>query len=117
MEEKILNTRKNGMAVLLLTLLGYVASVALFIYSITLLGADRMLLGVQGSSLKDLLRATWAQVKPFWRTSGSTCSTGSFSASCRRRPNWIMENLLLSRTTRGVALTLLYTKAAFHGTA
>lgn len=46
MEEKILNTRKNGMAVLLLTLLGYVASVALFIYSITLLGADRMLLGV-----------------------------------------------------------------------
>ena len=46
MEEKILNTRKNGMAVLLLTLLGYVASVALFIYSITLLGADRMLLGL-----------------------------------------------------------------------
>lgn len=46
MEEKILNTRKNGMAVLLLTLLGYVASIALFIYSITLLGADRMLLGV-----------------------------------------------------------------------
>ena len=36
MEEKILNTRKNGMAVLLLTLLGYVASIALFIYSITL---------------------------------------------------------------------------------
>ena len=35
MEEKILNTRKNGMAVLLLTLLGYVAAVALFIYSIT----------------------------------------------------------------------------------
>ena len=46
MEEKILNTRKNGMAVLLLTLLGYVASIALFIYSITLLGADRMLLGL-----------------------------------------------------------------------
>ena len=46
MEEKILNTRKNGMAVLLLTLLGYVAAVALFIYSITLLDADRMLLGV-----------------------------------------------------------------------
>ena len=40
MEEKILNTRKNGMAVLLLTLLGYVASIALFIYSITLLDAD-----------------------------------------------------------------------------
>ncbi len=46
MEEKILNTRKNGMAVLLLTLLGYVASIALFVYSITLLDADRMLLGV-----------------------------------------------------------------------
>ena len=40
MEEKILNTRKNGMAVLLLTLLGYVASIALFIYSITLLDAS-----------------------------------------------------------------------------
>lgn len=46
MEEKILNTRKNGMAVLLLTLLGYVAFIALFIYSITLLDADRMLLGL-----------------------------------------------------------------------
>ena len=46
MEEKILNTRKNGMAVLLLTLLGYVAAIALFIYSITLLDADRMLLGL-----------------------------------------------------------------------
>ena len=46
MEEKILNTRKNGMAMLLLTLLGYVASIALFIYSITLLNADWMLLGV-----------------------------------------------------------------------
>ena len=46
MEEKILNTRKNGMAVLLLTLLGYVASIALFIYGITLLGADWMLLGL-----------------------------------------------------------------------
>ena len=28
MEEKILNTRKNGMAMLLLTLLGYVVSTA-----------------------------------------------------------------------------------------
>ena len=46
MEEKILNTRKNGMAMLLLTLLGYVVAIALFIYSITLLNADRMLLGV-----------------------------------------------------------------------
>ena len=32
MEEKILNTRKNGMAALLLTLLGYVVAIALFIY-------------------------------------------------------------------------------------
>ena len=32
MEEKILNARKNGMAALLLTLLGYVASIALFVY-------------------------------------------------------------------------------------
>ena len=31
MEEKILNARKNGMAALLLTLLGYVASIALFV--------------------------------------------------------------------------------------
>ena len=46
MEEKILNTRKNGMAMLLLTLLGYVVAVALFIYSITLLNADQILLGV-----------------------------------------------------------------------
>lgn len=34
------------MAALLLTLLGYVVAIALFIYSITLLNADRMLLGV-----------------------------------------------------------------------
>ena len=42
MEEKILNTRKNGMAMLLLTLLGYVVSIGLFIYSVTLLNADRI---------------------------------------------------------------------------
>ena len=41
MEEKILQTRKNGMAVLLLTLLGYVAAVALFVYSIIRLDANR----------------------------------------------------------------------------
>ena len=46
MEEKILQTKKNGMTMLLLTLLGYIASIALFICSITLLDADRMLLGV-----------------------------------------------------------------------
>lgn len=46
MEEKILQTKKNGMTMLLLTLLGYVASIALFICSITLLDEDRMLLGV-----------------------------------------------------------------------
>ena len=46
MEEKILNARKNGMAVLLLTLLGYVASIALFVYSVLLLEDDRLLLGI-----------------------------------------------------------------------
>ena len=46
MEEKILNTRKNGMAMLLLTLLGYVAATALFVCSVMLLEADRMLLGI-----------------------------------------------------------------------
>ena len=46
MEEKILNTRKNGMAMLLLTLLGYVASIALFVCSVMLLEADRMLPGI-----------------------------------------------------------------------
>ena len=46
MEEKILQTKKNGMTMLLLTLLGYVVAIALFIYSVTLLDADRMLLGV-----------------------------------------------------------------------
>lgn len=37
MEEKILQTKKNGMAMLLLTLLGYVLDVALFAYSTYLL--------------------------------------------------------------------------------
>lgn len=46
MEEKILNARKNGMAVLLLTLLGYVASIALFVCSLLLLEDDRLLLGI-----------------------------------------------------------------------
>ena len=47
MEEKILNARKNGMAVLLLTLLGYVASIALFVSSVLLLEDDRLLLGIR----------------------------------------------------------------------
>ena len=46
MEEKILNARKNGMAALLLTLLGYVASIALFVSSVLLLEDDRLLLGI-----------------------------------------------------------------------
>ena len=37
MEEKILQTQKNGMVMLLLTLLGYVAFTALFVYSLILL--------------------------------------------------------------------------------
>ena len=46
MEEKILKTRKNGMAMLLLTLLGYLAAVAVFIFSAIQIEADRFLLGV-----------------------------------------------------------------------
>ena len=46
MEEKILQTKKNGMTMLLLTLLGYVIAVALFIYGVTLVEAERLLLGV-----------------------------------------------------------------------
>ena len=46
MEEKILNARKNGMAVLLLTLLGYAASIALFVCSVLLLEEDRLLPGI-----------------------------------------------------------------------
>ena len=52
MEEKILNTRKNGMAMLLLTLLGYVASIALFIFCITLLNADRLVVSQCGIYMK-----------------------------------------------------------------
>ncbi len=37
MEEKILQTKKNGMVMLLLTLLGYAVTVPLFFYSIILL--------------------------------------------------------------------------------
>ena len=37
MEEKILQTKKNGMVMLLLTLLGYVVFTALFVYSLILL--------------------------------------------------------------------------------
>ena len=46
MEEKILNARKNGMAVLLLTMLGYAASIALFVCSVLLLEEDRLLPGI-----------------------------------------------------------------------
>ena len=43
MEEKILQTKKNGMAMLLLTLLGYVVAIAAFIYGIV---QDSTVLGV-----------------------------------------------------------------------
>ena len=59
MEEKILNTRKNGMAMLLLTLLGYVAAIALFIYCITLLNADRAYRLYLGVPLLILSIAYW----------------------------------------------------------
>ena len=37
MEEKILQTKKNGMVMLLLTLLGYVVFTALFVYSLIMI--------------------------------------------------------------------------------
>ena len=40
MEEKILQTKKNGMLVLLLTLLGYVAAIVLLVYSLVLLNTS-----------------------------------------------------------------------------
>ena len=43
MEEKILQTKKNGMAMLLLTLLGYVAAVAVFVLGIQI---DNTVLGI-----------------------------------------------------------------------
>ena len=46
MEEKILQTRKNGMAVLLLTLLGYVAAIAAFVLAVFQLEAENYILGV-----------------------------------------------------------------------
>lgn len=46
MEEKILQTKKNGMTVLLLTLLGFVVDIAAFVFAIRWMEADRMLLGV-----------------------------------------------------------------------
>ena len=46
MEEKILQTRKNGMAVLLLTLLGYVAAIAAFVLAVCQLEAEHYILGV-----------------------------------------------------------------------
>ena len=45
MEEKILQTKKNGMVMLLLTLLGYAVTVPLFFYSIILLD-DSLFLGI-----------------------------------------------------------------------
>ncbi|MGN0707290.1 MAG: SPFH domain-containing protein [Faecalibacterium sp.] len=46
MEEKILQTRKNGMAMMLLTLLGYAAAIAVFVFSVFQIEAERYLLGV-----------------------------------------------------------------------
>ena len=46
MEEKILNTRKNGMAMLMLTLLGYGAAIAAFVLAVFQLEAENYILGV-----------------------------------------------------------------------
>ena len=60
MEEKILNARKNGMAALLLTLLGYVASIALFVYSLLLLEDDRLLLRSEERRVGKECRSRWS---------------------------------------------------------
>ena len=46
MEEKILQTKKNGMAVLLLTLAGYVAAIAAFVLAAFQMGLENYILGV-----------------------------------------------------------------------
>lgn len=46
MEEKILHTKKNGMTVLLLTLLGFVVDVVAFVFAIHWMEIGRMLIGV-----------------------------------------------------------------------
>ena len=70
MEEKILNTRKNGMAMLLLTLLGYVVSIALFIFCITLCVATVL----QGTKITDSKLITSLQIdeRTFQKTTDQT---------------------------------------------
>lgn len=46
MEEKILQTKKNGMAVLLLTLAGYVAAIAAFVLAVFQMELEHYILGV-----------------------------------------------------------------------
>ena len=46
MEEKVLKTRKNGLAVLVLTILGYFAAVALFVFSVILVQEEHLLPGI-----------------------------------------------------------------------
>ena len=46
MEEKILQTKKNGMAVLLLTLAGYVAAIAAFVLAALQMERENYILGV-----------------------------------------------------------------------
>ena len=46
MEEKILQTKKNGMAVLLLTLAGYVAAIAAFVLAAFQMELENYILGV-----------------------------------------------------------------------
>ena len=46
MEEKILQTKKNGMAVLLLTLAGYVAAIAAFVLAVFQMELENYILGV-----------------------------------------------------------------------
>ena len=46
MEEKVLQTKKNGMAVLLLTLVGYVAAIAAFVLAVFQMELEHYILGV-----------------------------------------------------------------------
>ena len=46
MEEKVLQTKKNGMAVLLLTLVGYVAAIAAFVLAVFQMELENYILGV-----------------------------------------------------------------------
>ncbi len=73
--------------------------------------------GGAGQLLEGFAQSHMGAGKAFLAHQRQHLFNGQLFRVMQTQANWIMENLLLSRTTRGVALTLLYTKAAFHGTA